>query len=194
MNRSLCRDTHTAISLLVDPHKLIWQDWPWTLTPTAWYTNTNTQLQIQIHKYNDTASDMDTTSTSHNWPGTIWENILLCARTLPKSTQDANKAWWRASSIWPLAILKTTPACPWLGPDQPVEAKTCLGFQRWGWDPLPTPAMSSDSKSDPSVQKIQFPRSSKSKLGQNGRFTRSHSQLGNPYSCISHFHYWRRFK
>ena len=36
-------------------------------------------------------------------------------------------------------------------------------------------AMTSDSKSDPSVQKIQFPRSSKSKLGQNGRFTRSHS-------------------
>ena len=35
--------------------------------------------------------------------------------------------------------------------------------------------MTSDSKSDPSVQKIQFPRSSKSKLGQNGRFTRSHS-------------------
>ena len=53
----------------------------------------------------------------------------------------------------------------------------------WGWDSLPAPAMSSDSKSDPSVQKIQFPRLSKSKLGQNGRFTRSHSQLGNLHSC-----------
>ena len=78
-------------------------------------------------------------------PSESLKYILHCktVRTLLYTIeQHANSAWWRASSIWPLASLKTTPVCPWLAwPDRssfkPSWLFNILPLPMcWGWDPL----------------------------------------------------------
>ena len=154
--------------------------------------DTDTTILIPLlSPHTDTAADTPRVTLDH------LKYILHCktVRTLLYTIeQHANSAWWRASSIWPLASLKTTPVCPWLAwPDRSSFNPSVLAFR-----PLPN-VLRMRSDPNPSHEQWQQIRSicpenpiSEIEQIQIGTKWALHT-LAQPVrkSLQLHFHSWR---